>query len=181
MPDLAQRLERITSELKSEISSLRTGRATPALVEDLEVEAYGSRQSLKTIAAISAPAGREILIQPWDKSLLPAIERAIQASPLSINPIADKDTIRLSLPVLTEERRRDLVKLLKDKLESARIQVRRLRDEGMKEIERAHKAKEISEDEKFREKQAAEKVVGECNKKIEEAGASKEREIIAGS
>lgn len=178
--DLKSQLEKVLKGLKAEVASLRTGRATPALVEDVVVEAYGVRQSLKVVAAISTPSSREILIQPWDKTLLPAIEKAIQSSPVGLNPIADKDTIRLSLPTLTEERKRDLVKLLKEKLETARIQVRRARDEAMKAIEAEEKAKAISEDERFRKKQEAEKVVGECNKKIEEAGASKEREIMAG-
>lgn len=180
MIDLRSKLEKVLADLKADISSLRTGRATPALVEDIEVEAYGSRQSLKALAAISTPEPRQILIQPWDKSLLPAVEKAIQSSALGINPIADRDTIRLALPTLTEERKRDFVKLLKEKLEAARIQVRRARDDTMKAIEAEEKAKAISEDERFRKKQEVEKTVGEWNKKIEEAGASKEREIMAG-
>ncbi|MEK9148015.1 MAG: ribosome recycling factor [Patescibacteria group bacterium] len=173
-------MDKILSDLKSEVASFRTGRATPALVEDLEIEAYGARQSLKALAAIFAPEPRQIVIQPWDKTILPAIEKAIQSSPLGLNPIADKDTIRLALPTLTEERKRDLVKLLKEKTESSRIQVRRVRDEAMKEIDAEERAKEISEDEKFRRKQEAEKTVGEYNKKIEEMGQAKEREIMAG-
>lgn len=180
MTDLRSKLDKVLTDLRADTSSLRTGRATPALVEDVEVEAYGSRQPVKALAAISTPSPREILIQPWDKSLLSAIEKAIQSSTLGINPIADKDTIRLALPTLTEERKRDLVKLLKEKLELARIQVRRTRDEAMKAVEAEEKAKAISEDERFRKKQEVEKAVGECNKKIEEAGASKEREIMAG-
>lgn len=180
MDDLRSKLEKIISDLRSDVSSLRTGRATPALVENLEIEAYGERQPLKALAAIFAPEPRQIVIQPWDRSLLPAIEKAIQASPLGLNPIADKDVIRLSIPTLTEERKRGLVKLLKEKLESARIQVRRTRDEVMKEIDAREKAKEISEDERFRQRQETEKVVGECNRKIEELGGAKEREIMAG-
>lgn len=180
MDELRLRLEKILSDLKSEVASLRTGRATPALVEDLEVEAYGTRQPLKTLAAISTPGPREIVIQPWDKALVSAIEKAVQTSPLGINPVADRDTIRLALPTLTEERKRDLVKFLKEKLESARIQVRRARDEAMKAVDADEKAKAISEDEKFRRKQEAEKAVGECNQKIEDIGAAKEREIMSG-
>lgn len=180
MDDLRQKLEAIIAGLRSEFSSLRTGRATPALVEDLSVEAYGSRQPLKALAAISAPGGRDIVIQPWDRSLLLAVEKAIQSSSLGLNPIADKDAIRLSLPALTEERKKQLVKLLGEKLETVRIQVRRLRDEAMKAVDGREKAKAISEDERFREREAVEKTVGECNKKIEELGAAKEREIMAG-
>ncbi len=178
--ELKSQLERILAGLKAELTPLRTGRASPVLVEDLEIEAYGARQPLKALAAIFAPEARQILIQPWDKSLLPAIEKAIQSSPLGINPIADKDTIRLALPMLTEERKRDLVKVLKEKLEGARIQVRRIRDEAMKAVEAEEKAKAISEDEEFRKKQEVEKIVGACNKKIEETGQGKEREIMTG-
>ena len=180
MTDLHSKLDKVLADLKVETFSLRTGRATPALVEDIAVEAYGTRQPLKTLAAISTPEPRQILIQPWDRSLLPAVEKAIQSSHLGVNPIADRDTIRIALPTLTEERKRDLVKLLKEKLESARIQVRRSRDEAMKAVEVDEKAKAISEDEKFRKKQEVEKVVGELNKKIEDLSAAKEREIMAG-
>ena len=180
MTDLHLKLDKVLADLKADVSSLRTGRATPALVEDLAVEAYGVVQPLKALAAISTPEGRQILIQPWDKSLLPVIEKAIYSSPLGLAPIADKDTIRLSLPTLTEERKRELVKLLREKLESSRIQVRRARDEAMKAVDAREKAKEISEDEEFRQKQEMEKAVGEYNKKIEELGASKEREIMTG-
>lgn len=180
MTDLNQKLEEALSALKTEVSGIRTGRATPALVENIEVEAYGIKQPLKTIAAISIPEGRQIAIQPWDKSLIPAVEKAIQASPLGLNPVADKDLIRLSIPTLTEERKRDLVKLLREKLEQTRIQVRRVRDEAMKFIEAEEKAKNISEDERFRQKQEVEKKVGEYNKKIEELSETKEKEIMAG-
>ena len=180
MDDLRSKLEKIVSDLKSDVSSLRTGRATPALVEDLEINAYGSSQPLKAVAAISTPEPRQILIQPWDKSMLPAIEKAVQASSLGLNPVADKDAIRLILPMLTEERKMDLVRILKGKMESSRIQLRRIRDEAMKEIESRERAKEISEDQKFREKQEVEKAAGECNRKIDGLGEAKEREIMTG-
>lgn len=180
MDDLRQKLEHILADVKAGIAPLRTGRATPALVEDLEIEAYGSRQPLKALAAIAAPEGRQIVIQPWDKSLLPVVEKAISSSPLGLAPIADKDTIRLAVPALTEERKRDLVKLLREKLESARIRVRQARDEAMKAIEAEEKAKAISEDGKFRKRQEVEKAVGECNARIEEVGAAKEREVMTG-
>ena len=180
MGELRVKLEKITADLKADISSLRTGRATPALVEDLEVDAYGGRQPLKALGAISTPEARQVLIQPWDKTLLPAIEKAIQASALGLNPIADKDAIRLAIPALTEDRKKDLVRLLREKLEASRIQVRRVRDEAMKAVDAEEKAKRISEDEEFRRKQDVEKTVGEYNKKIEETGQKKEQEIMSG-
>ena len=115
-----------------------------------------------------------------DDELRSLVEKAVQSSSLGLNPIVDKDVIRLFLPALTEERKRDIVKALKERLESARILVRRARDEAMKEIDAEEKAKTISEDEKFRRKQEVEKTVGECNKQIEDTGTKKEREIMAG-
>lgn len=180
MDELRPKLEKVLADLRAELVGLRTGRATPALVEGMAVEAYGGRQPLKALAAISTPEPRSLLIQPWDRSLLPAIEKAIQASPLGLAPIADRDAIRLTLPMLTEERKRDLVRLSREKLEASRINLRRLRDEAMKAIDAREKAGEISEDERFRSRQEVEKTVGEYNRKIEEMGAAKEREIMAG-
>lgn len=176
---LTQSFERVIESFKSEIASLRTGRATPALVEDIEVDCYGSIQPLKAVASIASPGPRELVIQPWDKSILPAIEKAIQASNLGINPIADKDTVRLALPQLTEERRRELVKMLGKYAEEARIRIRRDREDALRAVDRKEKAKEISEDERFRQKSEIQKAVDDINKKIEEIAAAKEKEIMA--
>ena len=178
MVDLKRKLEKIIERLKQEVASLRTGRATPALVEDLEVDYYGAKTPLKAIASISSPETRTLEIRPWDKNAIQPIEKAIQGSSLGLNPVIDRDTIRLSIPSLTEERRKKLTKLLGKHLEEARIQVRRERDEVLKEIEGREKAKEISEDEKFRQKNEAQKVIDEMNKKIEELGIAKEKEIL---
>ena len=173
-----QKLEKIIEHLKSEISSLRTGRATPALVENLEVDYYGSKTPLKAVASISSPSARELVIQPWDKGAVQAIEKAIQSSSLGLNPVTDRDAIRLSIPSLTEERRKELLKILGRHLENAKIQVRREREEILREVDSKEKAKEISENEKFRQKNEIQKVVDEINKKIEEIGSAKEKEIM---
>jgi ribosome recycling factor len=178
MEGLKQKLEKILGDLKVEVSGLRTGRATPALVEDLEVEYYGSKTPLKAVAAISSPEPRSLVIQPWDKNVVQAIEQAIQASSLGINPVTDREVIRLSIPPLTEERRKELVKTLKKYLEEARIRVRQEREMVVKDFDRKEKAKEISEDEKFRGKSDAQKIVDEMNKKIEELGVAKEKEVM---
>lgn len=180
MPELKQKLEKIVADLKNDLAGLRTGRASPALVEHIAVEAYGSRQPLKAIAAISAPGPREVLIQPWDKSLLAAIEKAIQGSHLGVMPIVDQETIRLTLPFLTDERKREYVKILKDRVESARIQVRRARDETMKVLEKSKEEGARSEDQVFREKQEVGKTISEYNKMIETLGQTKEKEISEG-
>ena len=178
MPEFKSKLEKIIEHLKTEIASLRTGRASPALVEDLEVDYYGTKTPLKAVAAISSPDPKQILIQPWDKNAVQPIERAIQSSSLGLNPITDKDSIRLSISPLTEERRRELTKILGKHLEEARIQVRREREEMLKGIDAKEKAKQISEDEKFRQSKEAQKVVDEINKKIEDMGKAKEKEVM---
>ena len=178
MSEFRLKLEKIIEHLKTEIASLRTGRASPALVEDLEVDYYGVKTPLKAVAAISSPDPRQIMISPWDKNAVQPIERAIQSSSLGLNPITDKDFIRLAIPPLTEERRRELAKILGKHLEEARIQVRREREEMLKGIDAKEKAKQISEDEKFRQSKEAQKVVDEINKKIEEMGKAKEKEIM---
>ena len=158
---------------------LRTARATPALVEDLEVEQYGSKVPLKTIASISNPEPRALVIKPWDKSTIPAIEQAILRSPVGLNPITDREAIRLSIPPLTEERRRELAKLLGRRAEDARIKIRQIREDELSELDLLYKAKEISEDEKFRRKNELQKKVDEANRKILETAAHKEKEIAA--
>ena len=179
MQDLKQKANNTIEHLKSEIASLRTGRATPALVEDLEVDYYGSKTPLKALAAISNPEPRTLVIQPWDKGAMQLIEKAIQASPLGINPIADRDVIRLSIPPLTQERRKELVKLLGRYIEDARISVRKEREDALRVIDNQFKAKEISEDARFRQRSEIQKIVDEINKKIEDIAAAKEKEIMA--
>ncbi len=173
-PKLVESLE----YLKRDIASLRTGRATPALVEDLEVEYYGAKQPLKALAAISVPEPRQIMIAPWDKGAMEPIQKAIQQSNLGMNPIADSNGIRLALPLLTEERRKELVKLLGQKMEEGRIAVRKVREEAMKELDKLEKDKIISKDDHFRGKDQVQKLVDETNKKLDEMGARKEKEIM---
>ena len=178
MNDLKSRAEKIIERLRSEAGSLRTGRATPALVEELLVDYYGAKTPLKAVAAISAPSPRELVIQPWDKAVLPAIESAITASSLGLAPIADRDVIRLTIPSLNEERRRELVKLLHRHAEDARIHIRQEREEVLRDIDRKEKAKEISEDGRFRQRAEVQKIVDEANKKVEDISAAKEKEIL---
>jgi ribosome recycling factor len=178
MQELKRRLEHIFEALRNDAAGLRTGRATPALVEDLEVDYYGTKTSLKAIAAISTIEPRSLLIQPWDKAAVQAIEKAIQSSALGLAPIADRDAIRLSIPALTEERRRELARTLGKFVEEARIRVRQVREEVLREIDRKEKEKEIGEDEKFRQRGDAQKVIDEMNKKIENLTEAKENEIM---
>ena len=163
--------------LKHDITSLRTGRATPALVEDISVEAYGTHQQLKGVASIMVLDAKTLAIEPWDKSLMQAVETGIRNSSLGINPVNDGKVIRLPLPTLTSERRADLIKVLSQKLEAARIAIRQLREEVKSFIDKAEKAKDIGEDEKFRQYEELEKLVKETNDKLKKIGEDKEKEI----
>lgn len=175
--ELKQTLTTIAERLRSDIASLRTGRATPALVEDLLIDYYGTKTPLKAVASIVNAQPRELIIQPWDKQALPAIEKAIQSSQLGLNPIAEKDVIRLGIPPLTEERRKELLKLLGRHGEEARIHIRREREDALREVTRAQRAGEISEDEQFRKKHEIQNAVENINEQIEQIVQKKEREI----
>ncbi len=160
---------------KQDISSIRTGRATPALVEDLPVEAYGQKMTVKELASISTPEPRTVVIQPWDKGVLEAISSAIQKSSLGMAPIADGDLIRLNIPSLTEERRRDFIKLLKSKTEDARVKIRRVREDIHKKFQNDAT---MTKDDVFDAKENLQKEVDEYNHKIEELEKKKEVELM---
>lgn len=163
--------------LKKDISSLRTGRATPALVEDIIVEAYGSHQPVKALASISVADAKTLNIEPWDKSLMQAVEIGIRNSSLGISPVNDGKLIRLPLPTLTTERRAELIKVLHQKLEGAKIALRKIREDVRSVIDIAEKDKDISEDEKFNLQEELEKMVKDYNEKVKLIGEEKEKEI----
>lgn len=169
--------EKVVDHLKQDISVLRTGRATPAIVEDIVVEAYGSRQPLKSVASISVADAKTLNIEPWDKSLMQAVEIGLRNSSLGISPVNDGKLIRLPLPTLTTERRAELIKVLHQKLEAAKIQLRKVREDSRSAIEKMEKNKEMGEDEKFKFFDEIEKSVKEYNDKIKMVGEDKEKEI----
>lgn len=162
---------------KTDIASIRTGRATPALVEDIAVEAYGQRMTVKELATITAPEPRSLLIQPWDKTVVSAIEGAIRKSDLGLSPVVDGQAIRLNIPALTEERRKEFIKLLKQKTEDARVKIRRIREDIWHKVQTMEHAHEISEDERFKAKDDLQKLTDDYNKKIEELENKKEVEL----
>ena len=164
--------------LKVDLNTLRTGRIAPSIVEKVKVEAYGTTSELLQLAAITSPEPQTIAIKPWDKSVLKDIERAIQISDLNINPVVDGELIRLNFPPLTEERRKELVKILHKKLEESRITLRGQREKVREEIMDKEKNKEISEDEKFQALKDLDLVVKEYNDHIKEIGDKKEQEIM---
>lgn len=176
--DLGPNLDKAIEHFRTEIANLRTGRATPALVEDIIVECYGSKMPIKQIAAIHAPEPRLILIQPWDKGIVKEIEKVISSTRPGLNPVTDGDVIRINLPLLTEERRKELVKLLSQYAESARISIRQIRDEAWKTIQEFEKEGQIREDDKFRGKEALQEMVDKYNQKIKDIIEVKEKEIM---
>jgi len=164
--------------LEGELAKIRTSRATPSLVEDIQVDAFGSKFTLKQLGAISTPQSNQIVIQPWDNSYIEPIEKAISQSGLGMSVAVDKNTIRLNLPLLTEEYRRTLLKTLNEKAEQTRQTIRRLREDAWNKTQKAEKEKEISEDDKFRGKEELQKVVDEYNEKIKSLVEKKKNEIV---
>ncbi len=172
-----QQFNAVIDFLKTDIATLRTGRASTAMLDMIAVEAYGSRQPVKGVASISVSDAKTIVLEPWDKSLMGAVEKGVRDSGLGINPINDGKVIRLILPELTSERRQELVKVLHQKLEHARISIRKVREEVREKINQEEKNKTIGEDEKFKLQEDLEKIVKEFNEEIRKIGESKEKEI----
>ncbi len=164
--------------LHSEIDKIRTSRATPSLVEDMEVNCFGNTFSLKQLAAISTPQPNQIVIQPWDVSYIEPIEKAVLQSGLGMSSAVDKHVIRLSLPLLTEEYRHSLIKILNGKAEEARQTMRHWRDDAWNKIQQAQKDKALSEDDKFRGKDELQKLIDEYQKKIKDLIERKEKELL---
>lgn len=170
-------LEKSFKFLEGEIAKIRTSRASPALVEDIEVNAFGSKFSLKQLGAISTPSTNQIVIQPWDTTYIEPIEKAIAQSGLGMSAVVDKNLIRLNLPMLTEEYRQLLGKTLNEKAEQAKQVIRRQREDVWNKIQAAQRAKEMSEDDKFRGKDELQKVVDEYHEKIKSLVEKKKNEL----
>ena len=176
--DARQRMDKSIEALRSELATLRTSRATPALVENIKVEYYGSQVPLKQLASISIPEARMILIQPWDPNALSAIEKAILKSELGITPNNDGKVIRIILPQLSEERRQELVKLVKRMGEESKVAVRNIRRDANEQVRKMEKESQISEDERYKAEEEIQKITDEHIKKIDEILEAKEKEIL---
>ena len=175
---LEQKFKDAVSRFEESLKSIRTGRAHASMLDAVFVESYGSKVPLSHVATISTPDARTLIVKPWDKSVIPAIEQGIARSNLGVQPVADKDQVRISIPSLTEERRVEMTKMVGKKMEEARIAVRQARDEFWKEIQEAERAKEISENEKFSDKEKMERIVEDTNKKIAALAEKKEKELM---
>ncbi len=171
-------LDKAIAFLERELAKIRTGRASPSLVEDIVVECFGQNFPLKQLAAISVPEPKQILIQPWDKSYIEGIVKALEKTKIGANPVVDKDLIRINLPPLSEEFRKDLLRLISQRKEDARKTVRRWREEAWDKIQEGFKEGKIREDDKYRAKDELQDLIDEYNQKIEEMGEKKKKEII---
>lgn len=176
--DAKSRMEKTLQALRRELASLRAGRAAPSLLDKIEVEYYGTMTPLNQLSNISAPEPRLLVIQPWDKSAISAIEKALQKSELGITPTNDGDVIRINIPPLTEERRAELVRVVKKTGEEAKVSIRNIRRDANDEYKKMEKSGDLSEDEARRYQEEIQKLTDDFVKQIDEAVTSKEKDIM---
>src|SRR5919107_1605963 len=176
--DLSRRMHGAVEALKHDLGGLRTGRASTTLLEPVPVEVYGASMPLNQVATISAPEPRMLSVQVWDRSNVGAVEKAIRSAGLGLNPISEGQTLRLPIPDLTEERRKELAKLASQYAEKARIAARNVRRDGMEALKTDEKKHEISQDEHKRLSVEVQKMTDETIKEIDSAMAAKEKEIL---
>lgn len=174
-----EKMQKTLDALKREFASLRAGRATPALLDKIMVDYYGSPTPVNQVAKVSVPESRMIVIQPWEKPMLKEIEKAIMKSDLGLSPNSDGQSIRLAIPPLTQERRAELVKTINKKTEESKIALRNIRREVNDAIKKLEKAKEITEDDMEKGQKDIQKVVDNFIKLIDEARAAKETEVMS--
>lgn len=177
-PGLKMKLSKSIDFLKGELAQIRTGRASPTILENLVIDAYDSKMTLKELGSIAVSDAQTLTISTWDKSLTKIIANAIRDSELKLNPVVDGDLVRVPIPALTEDRRKDFVKLVSAKVEDCKNSMRSIRQDAMKEIEKDFTDKKIGEDDKFSEKEEVEKVIKEFAATAEELGDSKKQELM---
>lgn len=178
MHDAEERMKKALDAMHQSLSSLRGGRATPGMVENLRVDYYGNLTPLKQVASITIPEPRMIVIQPWDASAIKAIEKAIADSDLGVAPLVDGKLVRVPIPSLTRERREELVKILKKITEDGRVSVRSVRRDANDKIKALEKDKKITEDDSFKAQADAQKLTDRYIQSIDQVQAAKEKELI---
>lgn len=164
--------------LEQELQTVRTGRANPTLIENLPVEAYGSTAPLRQLASLTTTDARTIVVQPWDKNVLKDIERTLQQANLGMSPVNDGSVIRLSVPALTEERRKEYLKTLSAKLEAARVSIRKIREEQQKSLRQAKQDGQLSEDDLFAQQKELQKNVDAYMERVASLGQQKEQALM---
>ncbi|ADD67294.1 ribosome recycling factor [Denitrovibrio acetiphilus DSM 12809] len=178
MKDMKDKMDKTISHFKDELKTIRTGRASVAMFDGVTVDYYGTPTPLSGVASLNAPEPRLITIQPWDMSIIGAIEKAIQNSNMGFNPSNDGKIIRIPVPQLTEERRKEIVKLVKKMAEDNKVAIRNLRREGNDKIKKLEKDKEISEDDSKKFVADIQDVTNDFIKKVDEVTAAKEKEVM---
>lgn len=173
-----KKMKKAISVYVEELQSIRAGRANPALLDRISVDYYGQMSPLKQIGSISAPEPRLLVIQPWDPNLIPDIEKAILKSDLGLNPSNDGKLIRLQIPQLTEERRKELTKLVKKSGENSKIAIRNIRRDGIDEIKKMEKNKELTEDQKIQAEDEMQKITDKYTKEVDLVTKNKEEELL---
>lgn len=176
--EMSDKMDKSVDAFKKELSKVRTGRASLSILDDISVNAYGSSMPINQVGTVTIPESRMIAIQPWDPQMLPAIEKAILKSDIGLTPASDGKIIRLNIPQLTEERRKELVKQVKKVAEEFRVAVRNIRRETIDTLKKQKKDKEISEDEQFKYQDEAQIETDAHIKQIDEATANKEKEVM---
>ena len=178
LTDVDHKMDRASDALKRELSALRTGRATPSLIENMKVDYYGVPTPLNQIASISAPDARAIMVQPWDKAAMKEIEKSLLMSDMGFNPSNDGTNITVPVPPLNTERRQDLVKVLKRKIEDGKVSIRNVRRDGQDRLRKMEKDKDISQDQSRRAQDQLQKATDGHTKTVDQVGAAKEAEIL---
>jgi ribosome recycling factor len=178
LKDADERMKKAVEALRRELLTIRTGRATPALIDRMPVEYYGTPTPLNQLATISAPEPRLLTVQVWDKSAVPVVEKALQKSEMGFNPASDGNLIRIPIPPLTEERRREMVKMVKHKVEEGRVSVRNIRRDALHDLKEMETEKMISEDENKHAAQKIEELVHKHIREAEHMGDAKEAEVL---
>ena len=176
--DLERRMKGAVDSLKSDLSGLRTGRANTTLLDPITVEVYGSQMPLNQVATVSAPEPRMLTVQVWDRSNVTPVEKAIRSAGLGLNPINDGNTLRLPIPDLTEDRRKELAKLAHTYAEKARVAIRNVRRDGIDSLKADENKKEISEDDRKRGETEVQKLTDEQIKAADDVASQKEQEIL---
>jgi ribosome recycling factor len=178
LEDVGSRMDRTLEAFRRDLGQLRTGRATPSLIENLPVDYYGSATPLNQIASISAPDARAIMVQPWDKGALREIEKSLMKSEMGFNPSNDGNIITVPIPPLNNERRREMVKLLKKKAEDGKVSLRNVRRDGLETLRKMERDKDISQDQNRRAQEQLQKVTDAHTKQIDDTSSAKEAEIL---
>jgi ribosome recycling factor len=178
--DLERRMKGALDTLKHDLTSLRTGRANASMLDPVTVEVYGAHMPLNQVATVTVPEPRMITVSVWDRSNVQSVEKAIRSSGLGLNPNTEGQTIRLPIPDMTQDRRKELAKNCSQYAEKARVAVRNVRRDGMEDLKKAEKAKQMGEDEHKREAEVVQKMTDKIIIEIDAASTAKEKEILAG-